>query len=201
MHSRILLATAAVASLTLVAACGPQEGAAPDQQNQPVNAAQDAASAVVGPTSAATLGATTVDGFVSSAAIGDMYEIESSRMALERATSAEVKALAQMIIDDHTAASAKLKSLVSGGQVQGATLPTEMDERRQGLIDNLRGAPDAEFDDRYLDQQANAHREALVLLNGYQTAGQSEPLKAFAAEIEPKIQAHLDRITALDGAR
>jgi putative membrane protein len=201
MHRRILFATAAAASLVLVAACGQQEGAAPDQQNQPVNAAQDAASAVVGPTSAATLGSTTVGGFVSSAAIGDMYEIESSRMALERATSAEVKALAQMLIDEHTAASNQLKTLVSGGQVPDATLPTTLDERRQGLIDNLRGAPDAEFDDRYLDQQANAHREMLVLLNGYQTAGQNEPLKAFAAEMEPKIKAHLDRVVALDSAR
>lgn len=201
MYHKIGFATATVAAAALLAACGQnQQGAAPDQQNQPVNAAQDAASAVVGPTAAATVGSTTVDGFVMNAAVSDMYEIESSKMALERSKNAGVKKIAQMLITDHTASSTKLKGLVTGGQVTGATIPDKMDERRQGLIDNLRGAPDAEFDNRYLDQQANAHREALILMNGYQTAGQNELLKAFAGEVKPKIQAHLDMVNQLDRA-
>ena len=200
MYQKFGFATATVAAAALLAACGQnQQGAAPDQQNQPVNAAQDAASAVVGPTSAATVGAT-VDGFVMNAAVGDMYEIESSRMAMERSKNAAVRKIAQMLITDHTASTTKLKSLIDGGQVTGATLPTAMDERRKGLIDNLRGAPDAEFDNRYLDQQANAHRETVVLMEAYQTAGQNEPLKAFAGEVAPKIKAHLDMVNAVDRA-
>ena len=200
MYQKFGFATATVAAAALLAACGQnQQGAAPDQQNQPVNAAQDAASAVVGPTSAATVGAT-VDGFVMNAAVGDMYEIESSRMAMERSKNAAVRKIAQMLITDHTASTTKLKSLIDGGQVTGATLPTAMDERRKGMIDNLRGAPDAEFDNRYLDQQAMAHRETVVLMEAYQTAGQNEPLKAFAGEVAPKIKAHLDMVNAVDRA-
>ena len=119
---------------------------------------------------------------------------------MERSKNAAVRKIAQMLITDHTASSTKLKSLVDGGQVTGTTLPTAMDERRKGMIDNLRGAPDAEFDNRYLDQQANAHRETLILMEGYQTAGQNEPLKAFAGEVAPKIKAHLDMVNAVDRA-
>jgi putative membrane protein len=195
-----LAATAAFASLTLLAACGRgnETGSAADQQNEVINQAQDAASAIVGPTSAATLASTTVDGFVMEAANGDLYEIESGRMALQRSQNPEVKKIAQMIVDDHTAASTKLKSLIDSGQVTGVTLPVAMDERRKGLIDNLRGATDQDFDNRFLDQQANAHREALIFLKGYQTAGQNEALKAFAAEVEPKVQTHFDMLGQID---
>lgn len=199
MHRKFLISTAAFASLALLAACGQkQQGAAPDQQNQPVNAAQDAASAVVGPTSAATIGSTTVDGFVLEAANGDMYEIEAGKMAQQRSKNADIKKLAGMLIADHTASSTKLKGLVSGGQVTGATIPPAMDERHKGMIDNLRGATDQEFDARFLDQQANAHREMLILMNGYQTAGQNDALKAFAGEVKPKVEAHLNEVNRLD---
>lgn len=204
MKSKSAALFAAAASCTLaLAACGRgnETGSAPDQQNEAINQAQDATSAVVGTTSAATVASTTVDGFVMEAAQGDMYEIEAGKMALQRAKNAEVKKLAQMIVDDHTASSTKLKSLVSGGQVTGVTLPTAMDERHKGMIDNLRGATDQDFDNRFLDQQANAHREALTFLKGYQTAGQNEPLKAFAAEVEPKVQHHLDMINQIDRDR
>jgi putative membrane protein len=201
MKSKSAATAVAAASLALaLAACGRgnETGSAADQQNEAINQAQDAASAVVGTTSAATVASTTVDGFVMEAANGDMYEIEAGKMALQRARNAEIKKIAQMIVDDHTASSTKLKSLISGGQVTGVTLPAAMDERHKGMIDNLRGATDQDFDNRWLDQQATAHREALTFLKGYQTAGQNEPLKAFAAEVEPKVQHHLDLISKVD---
>jgi hypothetical protein len=57
-----------------------------------------------------------------------------------------------MIIDDHKKSSAEMKTILAS--VQGApALPTELDERRKGMLDNLRGASPADFDDVYLDQQ------------------------------------------------
>jgi len=197
MHRKLFVATAALAGLTLLAACG-QDAETGGIGESLISDTQDAVGAVVGATSAVTLGSTTVDGFVTNFAIGDMYEIQSSRIALERAQNPAVRDLAQMLITDHTEASAKLKALVDTGQVTGVTLPTSMDQRRQGMVDNLRSASDEDFDGRYLDQQANAHREALILLNGYQAAGQNEALKAFAEEVEPRIELHLNMINEID---
>jgi putative membrane protein len=200
MHQKIIFATAAVASLSVLAACGQktETGAAADQQNQPVNVAQDVAGAATGVGTAA-VGAISTDVFLRDAAMGDMYEIQAANMAVMRAKNPEVKSFAQMMIKDHTNSSNKLKMLVSGGQVKG-TLPTELDERRKGMLDNLRGAPDADFDARYIGQQRMAHHEMLLLMNGYKTTGTEAPLKAFAAEVAPIVQMHTDMAAALDNA-
>lgn len=196
MRPNILVSTAAAALLGLTA-CGEKPGGAADQQNMPVNAAQDAAGAVTGLATAA-VGAVSTDAFVRDAAMGDMYEIEAAKMALDRSQSAEVKQLAQMILTDHTASSEKMKQLASSGQVK-EPLPTELDERRKGLLDNLRGSGGTDFDGRYIKQQAAAHHEAYLLMTGYGSAGQDPTLKAFANEVAPKIKMHMDMAQKLGG--
>jgi len=196
MPRKFLLSTAALACTVLVAACGNNDGGANDQSNDAVNAAQDAAGAVTGVGTAA-VGAVSAGAFVRDAAISDMYEIEASKMALQRSKDAQVKMAAQKLIDDHTKSSDELKTIISGGGVD-ATVPTALDERRMGMIDNLRGASDADFDKVWLDQQTMAHREGVLLFNGYATAGSNDQLKAFASKTAPTLQSHLDMITGLD---
>lgn len=191
-----ILATTAIALIAL-AACGEKPGGAADQQDKPVNVAQDAAGAATGLATAA-VGAVSNDAFVRDAGMGDMYEIESAKMALERSKSAEVKALAQMILTDHTASSEKLKQLAASGAVTDP-LPTELDERRKGLLDNLRGSGGTDFDGRYIKQQAAAHHEAYLLMTGYGAAGGNAALKAFADEVAPKIKMHMDMAQKLGG--
>jgi putative membrane protein len=200
MHRNVLFAACAVASLSLLAACGQRQetGAAADQQNQPVNVAQDVAGAATGVGTAA-VGAVSTDAFIRDAAMGDMYEIDAAKMALTRAKNPDVKKFAQMMVDDHTKSSNELKMLVSSGQVQGA-LPTALDERRMGMLDNLRGAPDADFDARYIGQQRMAHHEMLLLMNGYKTAGSNDARKAFADKDAAVVQMHTDMAAKLDNA-
>lgn len=66
------------------------EQRAPGQTNEPVNVAQDAAGAATGLATAATAAVST-EAFVRDAAIGDMYEIESAKMALVRSKNAQVR--------------------------------------------------------------------------------------------------------------
>ncbi|MFN3514402.1 MAG: DUF4142 domain-containing protein [Phenylobacterium sp.] len=192
MSARLAL-FAAAAALSL-AACGQNNNPG---QSEPVNTVQDATSAAVGQTSAATLGANTLGGYVSNAAIGDMYEIEAGRMAQERAQNADVKAFGQMLVTDHTATSNEMKPLAAAA---GETAPTEMDERRKGLLDNLRAASAADFDRVFLDQQVAAHQEAITLHRGYADKGEDAQLKAFAGRTVPKLEQHLERARQLQGA-
>lgn len=195
----ILAATPALAAALALAACGDSRG---DDtalgQTEPVNAAQDATSAAVGQTSAATLGANTLEGYVTNAAISDMYEIEAGRMASERGASAETKQLGEMLVADHTTSSERLKALA---QAAGETVPMEMDERRQGLLDNLRAAQGAEFDRVFADQQVAAHQEALTLHRGYADSGENTELQAFARDLVPKLEAHLEMARNLQSAQ
>jgi putative membrane protein len=187
-----------LALVSLLAACNkaPDEQRAEGQKNEPANIAQDVAGAATGVATGAT-GAISADAFARDAAIGGMYEIESSKLALQRSSNPDVKAAARMIIDDHTAADEKLKALATGGKTPGP-LPTAMDERRKGMLDNLKGASAKDFDDRYLDQQTMAHHEALLAFNGYAKMGDNADLKAFAAETAPKLEHHAEMVTKLD---
>ncbi|KQW67078.1 hypothetical protein ASE17_20305 [Phenylobacterium sp. Root77] len=179
-------------------ACQPaaDEQRAAGQTNEVVNVAQDVAGAATGVSTAAASAINTPT-FIRDAAIGGMYEIQSSKLALTRSKNPDVRAAANMIIADHTAADEKLKALVASGKAPGP-LPTGMDERRKGMLDNLTGASANDFDDRYLDQQTMAHHEALLAFNGYAQAGDNQDLKAFAAATAPKLEMHAQMVTKLD---
>lgn len=192
MKRAYLICAAAVSALTL-AACQRQEES--PGQAEPVNAAQDAVGAAVGSMSAATLGANTLEGYVSNAAEGDMYEVQAAQIAQQKAQSADVKALAKTIETDHTMAMNEMKPLITAA---GQTPPTELDERRKGMLDNLRAASGADFDEVYIDQQVAAHQEAVTLHEGYANNGDNAGLKAHAAKVLPKIRAHLEQARKLD---
>lgn len=160
--------------------------------------AQDSASAVVGPITAATAGALSAQGFVENAARSDMYETESSEMAAKRSTSPAIRAYAAKMIAAHAKSTAKLKAIVASGAAGKVSLPDALDSRRQGLIDNLKSASADDFDPRYVDQQQAGHREAEILMKGYATAGSDAKLKAFAAEMSPIVASHTKMAEDLD---
>jgi putative membrane protein len=186
--NRFLMLSAA--SLAL-AACNQE------QSPEAVDKAQDMAAAPVGQTSAATMGSNMQSAYIPSAAIADMYEIQAADIALERTGNAQVRELAQMIKTDHTAASNAMKAMLPQAAPDAAP-PTELDERRQGLIDNLRSASAANFDTTYIDQQIAAHNEALTLHRGF--SDQDSPLAAHARSVVPKIEGHLRMAEQIKGA-
>jgi putative membrane protein len=204
MIRRLLVSTVALSAALAVAACGERNEGVEDGavesasaesgvgSNPLSNTVQDAASGMVGAVSAAA--ARTADLYVPAAAISDMYEIESSRIALERSQNADVKRFAQTMIDHHTKTTATLKQAAGGADVQ---LPTAMDERRQGLVDNLRQAPAGGFDGVYKAQQIAAHEEALTLHRTYAEHGENAALKAAATAAVPIVEQHLTAARAL----
>ena len=135
--------------------------------------------------------------YVANAAMSDMYERESSQLAVSAGKSDKVKAFARQMIADHTATTAEVKKIVSDGNL-GITPPAQLDSRRQGLLDALKKAAPADFDRIYVQQQTVAHREALALHRGFADAGDNTPLKAFAAKTAPKVQMHLEMVEKID---
>lgn len=182
---------AGVACVALLAACNQE------QSPEAVDKAQDMAAGPVGQTSAATMGANMVSAYVPNAAMGDMYEIEAANIALERSQNAQVKELATMIRTDHTAASNAMKTMLPQA-APDVTPPTGLDERRQGLIDNLRSASAENFDRTWIDQQIAAHNEALTLHRGF--SNEDSPLAAHARSVVPKIEAHLRQAEQIKAA-
>lgn len=127
--------------------------------------------------------------FVKQAAISDIFELESSKFAADRA-DAKSKTFAGKMISDHTVTSTELKTLVSSGKVS-AELPTALDSAHQSKLDKLKAAQGADFDKLYDDNQIDAHKDAVDLFERYAKGGDNADLKAFAAKHLPHLQEHL----------
>lgn len=201
MIRHTIFATAAVAALIGLAAChetgsNANKDATNPGDSAPVNAVQDAAAGPVGMASAAT--ANTAAEFVPAAAMSDMYEIEAGKIAQARAKRADVKAFGKMMVEAHTKTSTDLKKVLADNKIDIAP-PAALDDRRNGMLNNLKAAGDADFDLAYLHQQAAAHLEALTLMGNYADHGDNPALKAAAAKTKPVVQAHLDHLKTVGG--
>ena len=161
--------------------------------------AQDSAAAVVGAVSGVA-GAATPAMFVDNASQGDMLETESAKIALKRSKSPGIKAYAEGMIKAHAKTTKELTAIAAADKGGDLKIAAKLDNRRQGLVDNLEHASADDFDARYVDQQAAAHREASELMKTYAKVGTNDALKAFAAKTAPVVDQHLAMVKALDHA-
>jgi putative membrane protein len=196
LFSSVLLIPVA---LSLNAAASPpdqpgHQSPAPGTTNNTVSAVKDATGHAVGLVSAEMT--STLKGFAGEAATSDMYEVAAAKVALDRSKNADVRAFATEMVSAHTATSEKLKSLLASHKDVG--LPSAVDDRRQGMLDELRGAKAEDFDGRYISQQVYAHQEALLLMQGYAKSGDDKSVKAFAHQTEKAVQTHLNMAHKLD---
>ena len=138
---------------------------------------------------------TTAD-FVKEAAIGDMFEIQSSKLAEEK-SNGKTKAFAEKMVSDHTKVSAELKKLVADGTVK-AELPTALDSSHQSMIDKLKGLKGNDFDKQYHSDQDSAHKDAVSLYDRYSKGGENAKLKSWTATTLPTLQEHYKMAQDLD---
>jgi putative membrane protein len=161
-----------------------------------VDKVQDTIGGVAGRAKAATV--VGADAFVEQAAVGDHYEIEAARLALRRARSPEVKAVAEQMLQDHTTSKHHLAAALEMNEARSVKHPPrELDARRQKLLEHLAAAPDDHFDATYLDQQVLAHEETSALFSTYGKRGDNPQLRSFALGTAPVIERHLSRMKAL----
>lgn len=138
--------------------------------------------------------------FIDKAAVSTMFSVESSKLALQTSTNPEVKAFAQKIVTEHTAAGAGLKAAVNSSGLTAPVIPVSLDKDHQDDLADLKTKTGADFDEEYLDDQADAHKDAVALFKKYSEKGDNVALKEYAAETLPTLQAHKTEIDTLDKA-
>lgn len=171
------------------------ESPKPGTNHEAMSATEDSVAAGVGTISAEMT--STTKGFVTAAATSDMYEVTAGKIAIQRASSPAIKEFAQMMVAAHTKTTIKLKGIIADNKI-AVTPPAHVDNRRQGMLDNLRGASAADFDHRYITQQVAAHTEADILFKGYAKDGDNATIKDFAVMTDKDIKMHLSMAKKLD---
>lgn len=191
---RIPFITAATVLTLAVAAC--DGGGSGNEVTTDANMASDAAANAALGSDAAGMAATPTDaaGFAAAVAASDLYEIESSKLAADKASADAVKAFAAKLGADHTKSTADLRTAAEQANV--AVAPA-LDAEKQALIDQLRNASGAEFDRLFAEQQKAAHEKALALVDTYAQNGDNAALKAFATNAARAIRGHIDHLNGM----
>ena len=136
-----------------------------------------------------TLGiAPTTNDFVQEAAISDMFEIESSKMASAKLAGRE-KEFADKMVADHTKTTAELAHEAKADNIP---IPPAMDSSHQKMLDKLNSLTGDAFRKQYFSDQVSAHKDAVSLFERYGKGGDNLKLKNWATTTLPALQHHLD---------
>lgn len=133
------------------------------------------------------------DNFWMNAAQSGMAEVELGRLAAQKATNAEVKKFAQMMVADHTKANDELKALAAKNNVK---LPTELDSTHKSMLEKLQGLSGAEFNWAYVEGQIDDHETAVDLMED-NTDNSNADIKAFATKSLPIMRSHLEMVRGI----
>lgn len=127
------------------------------------------------------------DSFVKTAAQDGMTEVEAGKLALSKSKSADVKKLAQHIVNDHEKANNELKSIA---KTKGITVPTALDAQHKAKLDSLKDKSGSEFDAAYLKEMSMAHDQAIALFKQESSSAGDQDLKSFAQKTLPTLEEH-----------
>lgn len=127
--------------------------------------------------------------YVQKAARGDMFEIQAAKVALDKSKNDDVRNFAQMMVDDHTVSSQKLKQLIKDDKIK-VTVPKDLDKKHKDMLDKLKKTSASSFDRAYMQSQIAGHRDMLNLHQSYSQTGDNGALKQFAAETATVVQKH-----------
>lgn len=147
-------------------------------------------------TTTATMPAMSPQEFVTSAASGGLFEVQSSELALERSDTPEVQEFAQMMITDHTKANEELMAIATA---KNLTVPGEIAGPPAQHMAAVQAAEGDNFDQVYMQHQAQAHEETIMMFEAQAQNGTDPDLQAFAEKTLPVLKTHAEHAQEMMG--
>jgi putative membrane protein len=128
--------------------------------------------------------------FLVKAAEINLEEISLGKLAEEKSTHADVKALAKMMVTAHTKASEELKGLAAKKSI---SIPAENTQDIKDAYQKLSDKKDQkDFDKAYVDMMVDGHKNAITLFEKESTESSDADIKAWATSMLPELRKHLD---------
>jgi putative membrane protein len=130
--------------------------------------------------------------YMTMSASSDLFEIQSSQLALQASQSQAVRGFANMMIAHHTATTQNLMTAARSAGLNPP--PPALLPMHAQMLDQLRAAGSgASFDAAYKQAQIMSHQEALALQTNYANGGDAPALRQVAAATAPIVQQHLQQ--------
>jgi predicted outer membrane protein len=131
--------------------------------------------------------------------MSDMAEVATAKIALSKSQSADVKAYAQQMVDDHGAALTKVQAVA---QAKGVTLPTDLDAKHKAMSAKLEKLSGAEFDKAYMagagvKDHTDTHKKLMADAKKIKDAD----VKALADQHMPVVEQHLKSAQQMASAK
>ncbi|WBH17228.1 DUF4142 domain-containing protein [Sphingomonas radiodurans] len=128
--------------------------------------------------------------YVMAAGRSDLYEINSSQIALEKSQTPAIRKYAQMLIMHHQKTTTATMKAARRAKLDPT--PPMLDPGATASINELQSAQQTDFDRLYIAQQIPAHQAALDLHTSYASGGDQPPLRTSAKAAAPVVKRHLD---------
>jgi putative membrane protein len=132
--------------------------------------------------------------FVAKVSQGGMYEVEASKVALEKAVAQDIKDMANTEVHDHQLVNHELIKIANAGSVDVAP---QLNSQFQQRLEALKSASGAQFDAAYANDMAQIHDmdEKLFAKEAVEGSGS---FRAFAAKTDLIVKRHIGAIHGAD---
>jgi putative membrane protein len=124
--------------------------------------------------------------FVNDAAQTNLAAIKLGQLGVQKGSSAELRNLAQMVVDDHKNLGDRLQLIAS--MRKNVKLPTEPNPQQRATYDRLSALSGSDFDRAFLDELKTAQGRAITLFQVEAQSGVDPQLKIFAQSTLPSLR-------------
>ena len=141
----------------------------------------------------ATVASTDQD-FMLAAAQGGMTEVKLGELAAQNGARADVKEFGQLMVKDHSAINADLKTLAAQ---KGVTLPDSLNMKHQKMVDKMAALNGSAFDKVYIASMIKDHKMDAKEFKAESVATKDTDIKSFVDKSLPVVESHLEHIKAM----
>ncbi|GAB3529375.1 hypothetical protein GCM10027443_08560 [Pontibacter brevis] len=133
--------------------------------------------------------------FLQTAASSNLLEIELGNLAIQNASSPEVKEFGRMMVEHHKKANQELQTIASQ---TGVTLPESLMPMHQTLAERVTGKTGTEFDEDYMDTMETAHKMDVAMFKAKSENASAPNVKSFASKTLPLLESHHKKASDLE---
>lgn len=132
--------------------------------------------------------------FVKHQAAAGMAEVKLAELGVQKAGNADVKALAQTLVTDHTAANEELKKLA---EKKGIDVSAVIDPKAAESFQELEKKSGTDFDKQFLDEVVSNHKKCVDHFEESSKDAKDTDLKQWVDKMLPTLRSHLQKAKEL----